>query len=104
MLSQHYLFQYPNMSPETPLIEYSPNKYSPRPPLKYECSEWQESRELASNLYDEGAKLWTKQDLRDIEQQLSQCAEREYFTVRQIDGTEARIKNPMFAVATPPIW
>jgi hypothetical protein len=48
--------------------------------------------------------LWTKQNLLDIEQQLLQCAKLEYFTIHQIDGTEARIKNPMFGVTTPPVW
>jgi hypothetical protein len=106
MLCQHYLFHYPNMSSDAPLIEYYPNSFSfkNKPPLNYDRAERQESTQLASNLYDEGVKLWTKHDLLDIEQQLSRCAELEYFTVHQIDGTEARTKNPMFAVTTPPIW
>jgi hypothetical protein len=106
MLSQHYLSHRPKMSSGTPLIEYYPNSFSykNKPPLEYDRTERQESTQLVSDLYDEGAKLWTKHDLLDIEQQLSRCAEREYFTVRQIDGTELRIKNPMFGVATPPIW
>jgi hypothetical protein len=106
MLSKHHLFHYPNMSPETPLIEYHPTKFSVKhkPPQEYDCAEREESIQFASNLYDEGVKLWTKHDLLDIEQQLARCAEREYFTVHQIDGAEARIKNPMFGVTTPPIW
>jgi hypothetical protein len=106
MLSQHCLFHYPSMSPEKPLLEYYPNSfcYKNKPPLEYDRTERQKSTQLVSDLYDEGAKLWTKHDLLDIEQQLSRCAEREYFTVRQIDGTELRIKNPMSGVTTPPFW
>ena len=76
---------------------------SDRPLLEYGCSEWRKSSQVASDLYEAGAKLWTKHDLLDIEQQLSRPTELEYFTVRLIDGTEARIKNPMFAVRRP-IW
>lgn len=76
---------------------------SDRPSLDYGCSEWRKSSQIASNLYEEGVKLWSKHDLQDIEQQLSQSVDLEYFTVRLIDGTEARIKNPMFAERLP-IW
>jgi len=76
---------------------------SDRPLLAYGCSEWRKGSQLASELYEEGAKLWTKHHLQDIEQQLSRSVELEYFTVRLLDGTEARIKNPMFAVRLP-IW
>ena len=73
------------------------------PLLEYGCSEWRKSSQLASDLYEEGVKLWTKRDLLDIERQLSRSAELEYFTVRLIDGMQAHIKNPMFAVRLP-IW
>lgn len=70
---------------------------------EYGCSEWRKSSQIASDLYEAGAKLWTRHDLQDIEQQLSQSTELECFTIRLIDGTEARIKNPMFVVRRP-IW
>jgi hypothetical protein len=94
------------MSSEKPLLEYHPNKdlYKNMLPPEYDVAERQESIQLVSDLYDEGVKLWTKQNLLDIEQQLLQCAKLEYFTIHQIDGTEARIKNPMFGVTTPPVW
>lgn len=65
--------------------------------LEYGCSEWRKSSQVASNLYEDGVKLWSKHNLQDIEQQLSQAVDLEYFTVHLIDGTEACVKNPMFA-------
>lgn len=73
------------------------------PSLEYTYSEWQKSSQTASNLYDNGVKLWTKNDLRDIEQQLAQSETRENFIVRTIDGTLVSIKNPMFGEQFP-IW
>lgn len=72
-------------------------------PLDYACTEWLRSSQSAASLYDNGVKLWTKSDLRDIEQQLAQSETREVFTVRTIDNTVVSIKNPMFGVASP-IW
>jgi hypothetical protein len=94
------------MSPEKPLLEYYPDKasYKNMLPLEYDLAERQESIQLISDLYGKGVRLWTKQDLLDIEQQLSRCAGLEYFTLHQIDGAETRIKNPMFGVTTSPIW
>lgn len=73
------------------------------PLLEYTYSEWQRSSQTASNLYDNGVKLWTKNDLRDIEQQLAQSETRENFIVRTIDDTLVSIKNPMFGEQFP-IW
>lgn len=61
------------------------------------------SSQIASNLFSAGFKLWTKKDLEDIEEQLRHCKEREYFTVRLIDGTEVLIRSPMFGERSP-IW
>jgi hypothetical protein len=106
MLSKHYLFHYPSMSPGKPLLEYYPDKASCKNmlPLEYDLAERQESTQLISDLYGKGVRLWKKHDLLDIEQQLSRCAELEYFTLHHIDGGETRIKNPMFGVTTSPIW
>lgn len=73
------------------------------PSLEYGCSEWRKSSQTASNLYEQGVKLWSRADLQDIEQQLAQSMDLEYFTVNLIDGKKARIKNPMFAEQLP-IW
>jgi hypothetical protein len=54
-------------------------------------------------LYDLGIKLWRKEDLVGIEQQLAQSRTTEKFTVRRIDGSVVHIKNPMFGVQKP-IW
>lgn len=73
------------------------------PTLDYACTEWLQSTQAAWNIYNTGRKLWTREDLHDIEQQLAHGNEREYFTVRMIDGRIARIKNPMFGEQSP-IW
>jgi len=64
---------------------------------------WQRSSQVASNLYNNGTKLWTEGDLRDIEQQLAQSETLENFTIRSINGTVVLIKNPMFGEQIP-IW
>lgn len=73
------------------------------PLLDYGCSDWVSSSQRAADLYDLGVKLWRKEDLVDIEQQLAQSLTAEKFTVRCIDGGVVHIKNPMFGVAKP-IW
>ncbi|KGY15675.1 hypothetical protein PABG_11328 [Paracoccidioides brasiliensis Pb03] len=57
----------------------------------------------AADLYDSGVKLWRKEDLADIEQQLAHSRTTEKFTVRRIDGSAIHIRNPMFGVQKP-IW
>jgi len=42
------------------------------PVLDYGCSPWTSSSQQAANLYYSGVKLWGKDDLVDIEQQLAQ--------------------------------
>jgi hypothetical protein len=59
--------------------------------------------QAAFNLYKTGTKLWTKEDLLDMEQQLAQSKERKTFTIRLLDGTTLLTKNPMFGEETP-IW
>ncbi|KAI1771529.1 hypothetical protein F4818DRAFT_429316 [Hypoxylon cercidicola] len=73
------------------------------PCLDYGCSHWKTSSQRAADLYDSGAKLWRKEDLVDIEQQLAQSCTAEKFTVRRIDNSIVHIKNPMFGVEKP-IW
>lgn len=76
---------------------------SPEPLLDYGCTPWHLSSQRAADLYDSGAKLWTKENLREIEQQLAQSRTRDKFTVRRIDGSLVHIRNPMFGVEKP-IW
>lgn len=71
--------------------------------LDYGCSPWKTSSQRAAELYDSGVKLWRKEDLVDIEQQLADSFTTEDFTVRRIDGSVVYIKNPMFGVEKP-IW
>ncbi|KAI1174781.1 hypothetical protein F4777DRAFT_579674 [Nemania sp. FL0916] len=73
------------------------------PLLDYGCSPWRMSSQRAADLYDSGVKLWRKEDLVEIEQQLAQSCTTEKFTVRRIDGSVVNIKNPMFGVQKP-IW
>lgn len=73
------------------------------PLLDYGCSPWRTSSQHAADLYDSGVKLWRKEDLFDIEQQLAQSYTAEKFTVRRFDGTVIHIKNPMFHIQRP-IW
>jgi hypothetical protein len=73
------------------------------PLLDYDSSYWKTSSQRAADLYDSGVKLWRKEDLVDIEKQLSQSSTAEKFTVRRVDGSIVHIKNPMFGVPKP-IW
>ena len=73
------------------------------PFLDYGCTHWRYSSQRAADLYRAGVKLWTKEDLSDIEQQLTQSRTAEIFTVRRTDGSVIHIKNPMFGVSKP-IW
>ncbi|KAJ6130083.1 hypothetical protein N7512_002863 [Penicillium capsulatum] len=72
-------------------------------PLDYGCTDWRISSQKAADLYSSGTKLWTKEDLQDIEQQLRQAYTMERFSVRRIDGSIVQITNPMFQVQNP-IW
>ncbi|KAI1755799.1 hypothetical protein F4782DRAFT_538250 [Xylaria castorea] len=74
-----------------------------KPLLDYGCSHWKTSSQRAADLYDSGVKLWRKEDLVDIEQQVAQSCIAEKFTVRRIDGSIVHIKNPIFGVQNP-IW
>lgn len=73
------------------------------PLLDYGCTHWEISSQRSADLYRAGLKLWRKEDLLDIEQQLAQSETAEKFTVRRIDGSVVHIKNPMFGVSKP-IW
>ncbi|KAL3474046.1 hypothetical protein BJX99DRAFT_186269 [Aspergillus californicus] len=72
-------------------------------PLDYGCTEWRISSQRAADLYNSGTRLFIKEDLEDIEQQLRQSYDMERFTVRRMDGTIIQISNPMFHVRNP-IW
>ncbi|KAL4948800.1 hypothetical protein BDW69DRAFT_188942 [Aspergillus filifer] len=72
-------------------------------PLDYGCTDWRMSSQRAADLYTSGTKLWTKNDLKDIEQQLAQSYMMEQFSVRGIDGSIIQISNPMFRVQNP-VW
>jgi hypothetical protein len=73
------------------------------PVLQHECTIWRQSSQAAFNLYIDGAKLWAKADLFDIEQQLAQSKTHETFRVRLINGTMLATRNPMFGEESP-IW
>ncbi|KAI0516710.1 hypothetical protein F5B22DRAFT_176522 [Xylaria bambusicola] len=73
------------------------------PVVEYGCSPWRASSQRASDLYESGVRLWRKEDLVNIEQQLAQSRTAEKFTVRRLDGSLLHIKNPMFGVQNP-IW
>ncbi|KAI1293073.1 hypothetical protein F5Y03DRAFT_388075 [Xylaria venustula] len=62
---------------------------------------WRASSQRVADLYSSGVKLWLKQDLVHIEQQLAQSCTTEKFTVRSIDGSRMHIKNPMYGVQQP---
>ncbi|KFY35911.1 hypothetical protein V494_05495 [Pseudogymnoascus sp. VKM F-4513 (FW-928)] len=73
------------------------------PLLEYGCTPWRISSQRAADLYESGVKLWRKEDLIDIEQQLGKSFTMEKFTVRRLDGSIVHIKNPIFGVLKP-IW
>lgn len=75
----------------------------PEPWLEYGCTPWRHSSQRATELYESGVKLWIREDLIDIEQQLGESLTLEKFTVRRLDGSVVYIKNPMFGVVKP-IW
>jgi len=66
-------------------------------------SVWRKSSQAAANLYNNGSKLWTKEDLRDIEHQLENSENQETFRVRLIDDTVVSVENIMFGEESP-IW
>ncbi|KAK8102394.1 hypothetical protein PG984_015540 [Apiospora sp. TS-2023a] len=66
-------------------------------------NEWTLSTQAAADLYAQGAKLWTKESLWEIEQQVAEYQTREFFILRRLDGSTIRVKNPMCG-KTDPIW
>ncbi|KAF5690072.1 hypothetical protein FDENT_4102 [Fusarium denticulatum] len=74
-----------------------------QPLLEYGCSPWRESSQVAATLYDEGRKLWTREDLRDIEKQIEQSIDQRVFSVRSMTGDVLHIRNLNFGKANP-IW
>lgn len=75
-----------NRSPPTALT----NKHE-SPVLNYLCSVWRRSSQIAANLYNQGCKLWNKNDLQDIEQEIKQSVDRKTFTDLAIDGSNGSI-------------
>lgn len=78
------------MPPDTPLLVYG-------------CTPWRLSSQRVADLYNSGAKLWTKSDLTDIERQLEQSETLDWFVIRCVDGSQVHIKNPIQGARTP-IW
>ena len=78
---------------------------SPPPLLDYGCTPTRLSIQPIADLYDSGVKLWTKEALTDIEQQLerSYLSTVDRFTVSGVDGRTVAIKNPFPGVKNP-IW
>ncbi|KAI1321565.1 hypothetical protein F5Y16DRAFT_413697 [Xylariaceae sp. FL0255] len=66
-------------------------------------SPWEKSSQEAADLYNSGVKLWTKESLKDIEEQMAMSSKIEYFKLRRLDGSTVSVKNPLFGVETP-IW
>ncbi|TRX98428.1 hypothetical protein FHL15_000502 [Xylaria flabelliformis] len=56
------------------------------PFLQYGCSRWRQSSQCAAGLYDSGVKLWRKEELKNIEEQLAQSCTLRMFTVRSFNG------------------
>ncbi|KAH7035963.1 uncharacterized protein B0I36DRAFT_239713 [Microdochium trichocladiopsis] len=77
---------------------------SPAEPVLDCCrSDWVASSQQSFTLYHAGARLWRQEDLVDIEQQLEHVNTAETFTLRRVDGSHIKIKNPMLGVENP-IW
>lgn len=70
---------------------------------EHESSQWVISSQRAADLYESGAKLWTKKHLRDIEQELAETPTKVCFALRRIDGTTIHVSNPLYGVERP-IW
>ncbi|KAJ5929033.1 hypothetical protein N7454_006881 [Penicillium verhagenii] len=71
--------------------------------LDYGHSDWQISSQRAAGLYSSGIKLWTRENLKDIEQQLGESYTRDSFSVRRIDRRIVQSSNITFQVQNP-IW
>ncbi|KAI0843564.1 hypothetical protein F5Y06DRAFT_291479 [Hypoxylon sp. FL0890] len=68
------------------------------PILDYGHSLWKSSSQYVATSYNSGAKFWRKEDLEEIERQLTESSTTDIFTVRRIDGKELLIKNPILGV------
>lgn len=66
-------------------------------------SQWVISSQRASDLYESGVKLWTKKQLRDIEQDLAETPTKVCFALSRIDGTTIHVSNPLYGVEKA-IW
>ena len=88
--------------PPTALVQQGQAESS-SPLLCYGSTPWRISSQRVADLYNSGAKLWTKADLVDIERQLEQSATLDRFTIRCVDGSQVQIKNPLFGTQAP-IW
>lgn len=86
-----------------PLESDAVEKLSSSPFLDYGCTPWRISSQRVADLYDSGTKLWTKDNLVDIERQLEQSATLDKFTVKTLDGKQVHVKNPGYG-ARKLIW
>ena len=86
-----------------PELEKNEKSRGLEPLLDHGCSVWMASSQRAADLYNSGTKLWRREDLLDIEQQLAEFSGAKQFTLRRVDGSVVHIKNPMFEVQKP-IW
>ncbi|KAJ5702258.1 hypothetical protein N7488_009806 [Penicillium malachiteum] len=62
---------------------------------------WLINSERATELYSAGRKLWTKEDLLDIEQQLTNSCSMARFSIRQLDGRIIEVVNSRFHKESP---
>ena len=71
------------------------------PLLDYGCTPYRISSQHVADLYDSGTKLWTKEDLVNIERQLEQSATLDGFAVQCVSSKHVPVRNPLFGVRAP---
>ncbi|PNH44497.1 hypothetical protein VD0004_g3162 [Verticillium dahliae] len=81
----------------------NPGEPKPWPSFDHPSSQWIRSSQRAADLYDKGIKFYRKEDLVNIEKEVSESYIREFFNLPRIDGTVLRMRNPLHGVLKP-IW
>ncbi|EGY16879.1 uncharacterized protein VDAG_08043 [Verticillium dahliae VdLs.17] len=81
----------------------NPGEPEPWPSFDHPSSQGIRSSQRAANLYDKGIKFYRKEDLVNIEKEVSESYIREFFNLPRIDGTVLRMRNPLHGVLKP-IW
>ncbi|RNJ60170.1 hypothetical protein D7B24_009201 [Verticillium nonalfalfae] len=83
----------------------TPNPGEPGTWLSFDhpSSQWIRNSHRAADLYDKGIKFYRKEDLVNIEKEVSEYYVREFFNLPRIDWTVLRMRNPLHGVLKP-IW